>query len=256
MSKGWIKLHRTVLQWEHFKEGSVLKVFLALLCNADRDGKTDIKLDELMENTGMSHNTVNMAIAKLVKSGEITREKRGQNIYTTISNWSEYQENPSTQNLGECNDSLTQNLGEYNDSLTQNLKAIHPKNGTIVHPKNGTTIYNKKDNKNEQEEIVVANAHTREVFVANALTDLAVEKGCMAMRITPERYRQLVTEVITDWEFTQLPEREWTLTHLLSQMRIKNSINNRNNGQQNQQSTERGNGAVHTVSGFKILNRQ
>ena len=77
----------------------------------------------------------------------------------------------------------------------------------------------------------------------------------MAMRISPDEYRQLVTEVTNDWIFRNIPDNEWTLTHLLAQMRIKDNINNRNNGQRDQRGTETGNGAVHTVSGFKILNR-
>jgi hypothetical protein len=130
--------------------------------------------------------------------------------------------------MGECENSLTQKMGECENSLTQNLKVNNPKNGSIIHPKNGSIIYNKNNNKN----IVVAEtrAHTHEEFVENALTDLAVERGCMAMRITPEEYRQLVTEVTNDWIYRQLPDNEWTLTHLLAQMRIKNNINNRNNG--------------------------
>ena len=81
--------------------------------------------------------------------------------------------------------------------------------------------------------IVVANTHARthEEFIADALNDLRVEQGCMAMRITRDEYRQLVTEVINDWEFRNIPDNEWTLTHLLAQMRIKSNINNRNNGQ-------------------------
>jgi hypothetical protein len=52
----------------------------------------------------------------------------------------------------------------------------------------------------------------------------------MAMRITPDQYRQLVTEVTNDWIFRNIPDNEWTLTHLLAQMRIKHNIINRNNG--------------------------
>ena len=92
----------------------------------------------------------------------------------------------------------------------------------------GTHI-NKKDH---LKNIVVADAHThtREDFIADALNDLRVEQGCMAMRITPDEYRQLVTEVTNDWIFRNIPDNEWTLTHLLAQMRIKHNINNRNNG--------------------------
>ena len=246
-------MHRALLEWEHFKEPSVVVVFFALLLSADRDGQTSIKLDELMTLTGLGSCTIKRALSKLVASGEISRQKYGARITTTIANWSQYQ---MVSKVSQRQDLLVSKVSQQEETLVSKVSQYRDKNDTNEGIKSIPIQYNKKDNKNEQEEIVVANAHTREVFVANALTDLAVEKGCMAMRITPERYRQLVTEVITDWEFTQLPEREWTLTHLLSQMRIKNSINNRNNGQQNQQSTERGNGAVHTVSGFKILNRQ
>jgi hypothetical protein len=101
----------------------------------------------------------------------------------------------------------------------------------------------------------VVDAHAHEDFIADALNDLRIEQGCMAMRISPDEYRKLVNEVINDWIFRNIPDNEWTLTHLLAQMRIKDNINNRNNGQRDQRGTETGNGAVHTVSGFKILNR-
>jgi len=230
---GWIKINRSMLEWEHFTEPSVVTVFLALLMTAERDGKTDIKLDELMKYTGMSHNTVNRCIAKLVKSGEITREKRGQNIYTTITNWSKFQGNSLTQNLVQCEDSLTQNLGEQEEAIIpKNGTIIHPKNGTIIIPKIGSTIYN-KNNKKDNKNIAVADARVRthEEFKADALNDLRVEQGCMAMGITPEQYRQLVAEVTNDWEFRDIPDNEWNLTHLLAQMRIKHNINNRKNGQ-------------------------
>lgn len=258
MSKGWIKLHRTMLQWEHFKEGSVLKVFLALLCNADRDGKTDIKLDELMENTGMSHNTVNMAIAKLVKSGEITREKRGQNIYTTISNWSEYQENPSTQNLGECNDSLTQkvgecenpstqNLGECNDSLTQNLKAIHPKNGTIIHPKIGTTIYNKNNNKKDNKNVVVEDARAR--VIDNLKTyDFWAENMCKNYHLTHEELCAKVDEFVLDMACSDKKIEELINARAYFNAWLSNNLN-RNNGN-NQRNNGNGNSADTSPDAF------
>lgn len=254
MSSGWIKMHRALLQWEHFKEPSVVVVFFALLLSADRDGQTSIKLDELMTLTGLGSCTIKRAISKLVASGEISRQKYGARITTTIANWSQYQ---MVSKVSQRQDLLVSKVSQQEEPLVSKVSQYRDKNDTNEGIKSIPIQYNKNNNKKEQESIVVADARTRthEEFVANALTDLAVEKGCMAMRVTPERYRQLVTAVITDWEFTQLPDNEWTLAHLLSQMRIKDNINNRNNGQGNQQGTERGNGAVHTVGGFKILNR-
>ena len=98
--------------------------------------------------------------------------------------------------------------------------------------------------------VVDTRTHTHEAFIADALNGLRVEQGCMAMRISPDEYRKLVTEVTNDWIFRNIPDNEWTLTHLLAQMRIKHNINNRDNGQRTNQN---GNGTVHTVTGFKII---
>lgn len=206
-----------MLQWEHFNEPSVVTVFLALLLNADRDGKTNINLGGLMAATKLGRHSIKGAIAKLVKSGEITRQKYGSRITTTITNWSEYQ---MGQNPTQSKKSLGQNPTQYR---VENGANIGPKSDPIQYNKN-----NKKDNKNNC--VVDAHAHTHEEFIADALNGLRVEQGCMAMGVTPDEYRKLVTEVTNDWIFRQLPDNEWTLTHLLAQMRIKHNINNRNNG--------------------------
>ena len=211
---GWIKIHRTMLQWEHFNEPSVVTVFLALLLVADK-GQTEIGLGGLAAITGLSKNTIRGALAKLVNSGEIKRQTtKGQRTITTITNWNEYQVGQKLTHQNK--NSVSKNDTPVYQKLTQSVS------------KNDT--HNK--NKNNKENIVVANAHTRthEEFIADALNDLRVEQGCMAMRIAPEQYRQLVTEVTNDWIYRQLPDNEWTLTHLLAQMRIKHNINNRNNG--------------------------
>ena len=210
---GWIKIHRTMLQWEHFNEPSVVTVFLALLLVAD-NGQTDIGLGGLAAITGLSKNTIRHALAKLVNSGEIKRQTaKGQRTITTITNWNEYQVGQKL--IHPTKKSVSKNDTPVYQKLTQSVSKID------THIKN-------KNNK----EVVVANAHTRthEDFMADALNDMRVEQGCMAMGVAPDEYRQLVTEVTNDWIFRQLPDNEWTLTHLLAQMRIKHNINNRNNG--------------------------
>jgi hypothetical protein len=247
--KGWIKMHRALLEWEHFKEPRVLAVFLALLLSAERDGKTSLKLDELMSLTGLSHNTVTGAISKLVKSGEITRVKQGQKITTTINNWSSYQANLSTQKMGQCEDLSTQIVGEQNDlstqilgeqeSLsTQNLKSIDPKNGTIINPKNGSIIYNKNNNKNNKNDSLEMRARMRE----EVMQDMMVETGCRSVGITVEQYKTIAEEIFNDWTFQNLPDNEWTKGHFLAVMRIKANVK-RNGQQQNNGNAGSGNDA-------------
>ena len=208
---GWIKIHRRMLEWEHFGEPSVVTVFLALLLNADRDGKTEINLGGLMAVTHLGSCTIKRAIAKLVRSGEISRQKYGTRITTTITNWGEYQ--------------MVSKVSQQQKSSVSKVSQYRDKNNTNIGTKSIPIQYN-KNNKNKEE--VVADAH--EGFIADALNDLRLQQGCMAMRTTPDEYRQLVTEVTNDWIFRQLPDNEWTLTHLLAQMRIKHNIKNRRNG--------------------------
>ena len=94
----------------------------------------------------------------------------------------------------------------------------------------GTHI-NKKDH---LKNIVVADAHThtRERLIAEANVDLRIEQGCRSLGVDPATYQELLDAVINDWEFTNVPDEEWTMFHLLQTMRIKNNIKKReNNGQ-------------------------
>lgn len=121
---------------------------------------------------------------------------------------------------------------------SEGMKNSHPKGMKNSQGEGMKFSYPSEEQIEEQKKTIVvddAHTHTHEEFVANALTDLTVERGCVAMRITSDEYRQLLTEVINDWEFRQLPDNEWTLTHLLAQMRIKHNINiNQRNGNNQQ----------------------
>jgi len=131
-----------------------------------------------------------------------------------------------------------------------------PKNGTPPLPKNGrgTHSYNKEQIKNNTTSKTTC-ACARERLMAELLTDGRIELAMMQHRITEEQYRRMVAEILADWQFRDLPDSDYNLNHFSSVLRYKVANNNRNNGQQNQRDTETGNGTVHTVTGFKILNR-
>jgi hypothetical protein len=182
-----------------------------------------------MSLTGLSHNTVTGAIAKLVKSGEITREKQGHKIYTTITNWSEYQDKSLTQNLGEQNSSLTQNLGEREEAvIPENGTGIHPKNGTIIIPKNGSTIYNKNNNKKDNKNVVDEDAHAR--VIDNLKTyDFWAESMCKNYHLTHEELCARVDEFVLDMACSDKKIEELLNARAYFNAWLSNNIN-RNNG--------------------------
>ena len=248
---GWIKIHRKMRQWQHYKNIYVRIVFEDLLLSATAKpytfdgikvsaGDAVTSVATIQRNTGISKPIVIKALKALKESGEISHRLIGRISIYHVNKFCFYQLESGKRDLPNEATSGKQDLPVLVNEVNQSGKRDLPHN---------------KNNKNNNKNNCVVDAHAHEDFIADALNDLRVEQGCMAMRISPEEYRQLVTEVTNDWIFRNIPDNEWTLTHLLAQMRIKHNINNRNNGQRDQRGTETGNGAVHTVSGFKILNR-
>lgn len=66
----------------------------------------------------------------------------------------------------------------------------------------------------------VDDAPSREQFKEEVLNnDLRTEQACVSLRITPGEYRELVGEVLNEWEFAD--EQDWSYKHLLNTLRIK-----------------------------------
>jgi DNA-binding transcriptional regulator GbsR (MarR family) len=213
---GWIKIHRTMLEWEHFNEPSVVTVFLALLLVADK-GRTEIGLGGLASITGLSKNTIRTALAKLVNSGEITRQTaKGQRTITTITNWNEYQAGQKL--IHQEKESVSKIDTPVYQKLTQSVSKID------------THIKNKNNNNNST---TTTCACARERLMQELLTDARIELAMMQHHITEDVYRRMVDEILADWQFRDLPDSDYNLNHFSSVMRYKVQ-NNRNNGNNQQ----------------------
>lgn len=248
---GWIKIHRTMLQWEHFNEPSVVTVFLALLLNADRDGKTDISLSGLTSATGLTTNTVRCALAKLVNSGEITRElTKGQKTTTSIANWSKYQVYQKLTHQDK------EGVSKNDTPPCQKLIDTISKIDTPTHINNNKNVEESKQERQKKY------AHAQgfgdiwdEWFGGNP--NQTIENLCMHERISVQELMDVAELAIIDISMNKdlsklgKSEKRMDLYNLIL-YKIKQNKRN-NNGQQNKRGTETGNGTVHTVTGFKII---
>ena len=97
----------------------------------------------------------------------------------------------------------------------------------------GTHTYNKDLLNNTTTTTTCACA--REKLMQELLTDARIELAMMQHHIAEEQYRRMVAEILADWQFRDLPDSDYNLTHFSSVMRYKVANNNRNNGN-NQQS--------------------
>lgn len=143
MEQGFIKLHRSILDWEWWHDENTRNVFLWLLLNANWDdsrfqghvipkGSLVTSYPKIAQSLNISERNARTAINHLKSTGEVTVKVTRRFSIVTIENWAKYQ----------CNESLSDNL---NDSL--NVSQVTAKRQPSDSIKEIKNIRN-KENKN------------------------------------------------------------------------------------------------------------
>ena len=100
--EGYIKLHRSTLEWGWYDNINTKVVFLHLLLTANfrereyhgvivRAGDAVFGLQSLSEKLGLSVQQVRTALKHLQSTGEITIKSTNQFSVATLENWAKYQ---------------------------------------------------------------------------------------------------------------------------------------------------------------------
>ena len=231
--EGWIKIHRKILEWQHFQEPNVFAVFMYLLLSAntkdgwDRGdrvtrGQSCATVNEMSKKLKLSRPTVHKAIKKLEMSGEIVRKKVKFRCFTTIRNYAKYQDvtpdlckdilhTPLHTPSPLCKDILHTPLhtplenGAYNDLCDNELDA---KNDEPY--KNNKNIYN----------TCCWDIRAREEMKKTIRgSSLKREQACMSLKISQQDYDRFTEDIFNEWEFSE--EQDWSLKHFLNVLRVK-----------------------------------
>lgn len=142
-TNGFIKLHRSILDWRWYEDANTFRVFLHLLLKAavfDYEyGKTKIKrgevlttYDELALTLKLSVQNIRTAISHLKSTGEITSRQCSKFQVISILRYNDYQVSST--------DKLTGNQQAANRQLTGSQQPYNKKN--IKNNKNNKNIYN------------------------------------------------------------------------------------------------------------------
>ena len=102
MNQGWVKLHRSLLDWEWYSDINTKVVFIHLLLSANhkdnnwrgieiKRGQRLTSFDKLSAETGLSVSKVRTAIKKLISTNEIASKSHSQHTVFTVKNYSSYQ---------------------------------------------------------------------------------------------------------------------------------------------------------------------
>lgn len=138
MHRGYVKLHRSLTDWEWYTEPNMVLFFVHCLLRANHKDGTwkgqDVLKGQFISGrkvlsveTGLSERNVRTCIDKLVKSGELTIKTTNKNTVFTLNKWNLYQnqEEGDQQNANKrpTNDQQpTTNKNVNNDKNEENIK--------------------------------------------------------------------------------------------------------------------------------------
>lgn len=105
---GYVKLYRSMLEWEWIGDPNVVTVFVQIMLRTNREAKrwqgVDIPAgsfltsrDTLAASCGLSEKQVRRALDVLESGRTITRSRAGTGQLVTLVKWAEYQEQAVTQ---------------------------------------------------------------------------------------------------------------------------------------------------------------
>lgn len=137
MNEGWIKLHRSLLEWEWFTDSNTLHVFVYLLLKANiKDvkyrgfiiprGALVVTVSDIANTLGMSHKAVRTALEHLKQSEQIATQSTNKFTIITICNYVNYQieENAEGQTKDKQKTNERQTNGKRRASIEEEYKNI------------------------------------------------------------------------------------------------------------------------------------
>jgi len=145
MKNGWIKLHRSILDWEWYDDMNATRLFLHCLFKANHADKnyrgTVVKRgtfltgrDLLATETGLSVQQIRTSLSKLKSTNEVTIKSSRQGTVVEVVNYDKFQDATSkpTAEQPTSNQQVTSNKNEKNEKNEKNKKASYSEDEGLV----------------------------------------------------------------------------------------------------------------------------
>ena len=136
--KGYVKIYRSIIDWEWYKDANTRNVFLHLLFTSNykegkwrghtiKRGQRAVSVDKLSKELYMSVRSVRTAINHLNSTGELTSLKLPECTLFTISNYDKFQEvTNETANERQTGDKRSTNDRQLSKNSKNNKKERIP----------------------------------------------------------------------------------------------------------------------------------
>jgi hypothetical protein len=138
MNNGWIKLHRSIVDWEWYTDANTFRVFMHLLATANhkeaRWRGNEVGVAQRITSSGgiaddlhLSRQQVRTSLKKLEKTEEITVKSTNKFLLITLVKWREYQLDEVEGNQ-QPNQQVTSKQPASNQQVTTNKNEKNNKN--------------------------------------------------------------------------------------------------------------------------------
>lgn len=247
-NKGWIKIHRQLLDWEWYSDTNMVRLFLHLLLKANSSdrrwqgrevprGSLVTSRATLEDETGLSQKTIRTCLARLISTGEIEVEATHRFSIVTICNFDNYQESEQGERPtgGQVNGQQTANQtaklkGYANTNETSDCEAEKETSGQVNAQQTANQTATLKEYIYNNISVVDARAREeistedflRQYFAPNREAALQAICKNLGMRTITE-LRELAEQIAAEWQAAEQTHSDFrdAATHLLSQARKK-----------------------------------
>ena len=156
MSKGWVKIHRQIINWEWYDEPNTFRLFFHLLLKANHKprkyrgaiidvGQVMTGLDLLSKETGLSVQKIRTSLERLKSTNEITIKSSNKGTIIQIVKYKDYQILTSdiTNEQQTTNKQLTTNKNVKNEEEVNLLYKLYPSKCVVQNRSLGKSSKNK-----------------------------------------------------------------------------------------------------------------
>lgn len=187
LTGGFIKIYRSLLEWEWYQDTNTKTVFIHLLLTANYEdknwkgnkicrGQKVTSYQNLANELNMSIQNVRTAIKHLISTGEITNKQNAKYSLITIKNYDKFQE--VTSNLTDSQQSANKQLTSNQQATNNNGRKIK-KDKESKKDKNNNIDFSKlidEFTQNDELKDVIYEFIQHRINIKKPLTELALKK--------------------------------------------------------------------------------
>lgn len=258
LDTGFVKIYRSLLNWEWYDDVVTKTVFLHLLLTVSIDdqkwhgivvkrGSRVSSYAKLAEETKLSIQQIRTAISHLESTGELTRSKHAKFTVFAINNYDEYQQvtGKSTVNQQGANRVTTRYQQQYKKDKKDKNNIYIAENPDFEAAKS-----KKPDTKPYQEIVDYLNQKAGTSYRSNSKTTQANIRARLAEGYTVEDFKRVIDNKCTDWIGTQW--EEYLRPSTLFGIKFENYMNRKQTKQQKQQQETVSNAELYQSLVFNI----